>query len=395
MTTISNLEAHGIPVTAYGKPLDTTKVVYSPEELRSLLDLGLDEQGREAHYQALYGGITPANTGASIAQTISAHVVGNAALSDEAKAQAATAFPLTVHVAAAAGPLTVNAANSPYDLSTPDGSLKTVTYTDVIIEQGGYFVCYATPLSFTCTTLTRVGNSGSGAADFNIQGRTGSTPAAPGAPTGATQASGGYGGECSSAGISGHGGGPGNPGATGTPGTSGGPGGDGLPSQQATIVIQTTLNNPITIFTQSGPGGTGGNGGPGGPGQQGGNGGGGVTCGCTGNAGGQGGDGGTGGTGGTAGNGGNGVDAHANIAVYVPSPADVGKVTYASQSAFPGNPGTPGTGGPGGGGGTGGGGGKDNGGGSHGGTGAQGATGARGLAGAGTGVAASVTVSPL
>jgi hypothetical protein len=60
MTSISNLEAHGVPVTAHGGPLETTVPVYDADQLRSLLDLGLDEAGREAHYQALFGGVAPA-----------------------------------------------------------------------------------------------------------------------------------------------------------------------------------------------------------------------------------------------------------------------------------------------------------------------------------------------
>ena len=88
MTTISKLEAHGIPVTAGGKLVKTTTVVQNIDQLRSLLDHGFDEAGREAHYQALFGGIsTPDGTGASTAQRLAAHVVGNAELSEEDKAQ--------------------------------------------------------------------------------------------------------------------------------------------------------------------------------------------------------------------------------------------------------------------------------------------------------------------
>jgi hypothetical protein len=55
MTTISNLEAHGIPVTGDGKLVKTTTVVQNVDQLRSLLDHGFDQAGREAHYQALFG----------------------------------------------------------------------------------------------------------------------------------------------------------------------------------------------------------------------------------------------------------------------------------------------------------------------------------------------------
>ncbi|HEX3958639.1 MAG TPA: hypothetical protein VHZ03_18760 [Trebonia sp.] len=393
MTSISTLEAHGIPVTAHGKPLETTTVVYNVDQLRSLLDLGLNAEGREAHYQALFGGVSTLDeVGASLTQRVSAHVIGNGQVSQEDNAAVATAFPLTVHVAASAQPLTVTGR---YDLSTPDGSPKIVSFTDVILEQGGYFVCEATPLMFTCDTLTRKGNAGTGGADFNILGKTGTTPGTPGpAPNYSSQAGAGYNGECSSAGIAGHGGGTGTNGGPGNPGTPGGNGGPGVPSMQATITITTTLVNPISIFTQSGPGGKGGNGGQGGAGQQGGNGGNGVTCDCTGNAGGQGGEGGPGGKGGRAGNGGNGTDAAANIQVWVPSAGDVPRVIYTSSPAAPGKAGDPGHGGAGGAGGTGGSGGKNNSGGGSGGSRNPGPMGDAGDDGAVPGVAASVTVSP-
>ena len=211
MTTIDQLAAHGIPVTAPagGGPVETKTVVHNVGQLRSLLDLGLDQQGRQAHYEALFGGIQPATTGAQataadggvpLSQRIAAHVVGNADLSDEDRAAIAPAFPLTAHVTAAPGPITVS---SRYDLSTPDGSVRIVSFTDVTLEQGGYFVCESTPLTFTCQTLTRTGDSGSSAADFNIFGKPGATPATPPTPAAASQAAAGANGECSSAGIAG------------------------------------------------------------------------------------------------------------------------------------------------------------------------------------------------
>ena len=392
MTTISQLEANGVPVTAHTGQLDTTVPVYNTDQLRSMLDLGLDEQGREAHYQALFGGVSsPVGASADVVQKVTAHVTGNGQLTAEDKAAAAPMFPLAMSVSAATAPLTVN---SRYDLSTPDGSPKIASFTDVVLEQGGYFVCYGTPLTFTCNTLTRNGNSGSPSiADFNIFGHDGTTPPTPATPPGASQAASGYTGECSSAGIAGHGGGPGNPGAAGTPGSSGSPGGPGTPSMPATITIQQTLTGNISIFSQSGRGGQGGNGGQGGPGQQGGNGGNGVTCDCTGNAGGQGGDGGAGGTGGAAGNGGNAADAAGNVVIRVPNSADVKMVTFTTAPAPPGGPGTPGPGGTPAAGGNGGSGGKNNSGGSSGGTGNYGASGAQGQPGSVTGTAAKITVA--
>ncbi|MFI5062491.1 MAG: hypothetical protein ACHP9Z_00720 [Streptosporangiales bacterium] len=401
MTTIDGLEAHGIPVTALasGGPVETKTVVHDVGQLRSLLDQGLDQQGRQAHYKALFNGIQPAATGgaadggAALSQRIAAHVVGNADLSDEDRAAIAPAFPLTAHVTAAPGPLTVS---SRYDLSTPDGSVRIASFTDVTLEQGGYFVCESTPLTFTCTTLTRNGNSGSSAADFNILGKTGITPPSPPTPAAAGQAAPGTPGQCVGKGIAGDGGGPGSPGAPGTPGTAGANGNPGTPSMPATITIQTalTVTEQLTIYSQSGPGGQGGNGGAGGPGQQGGDGGNGVTCDCTGNAGGQGGNGGRGGAGGAAGNGGNGIAAAGNIVIRVPSQADVAKVHHTAAAAPPGAAGQPGPGGPGGAGGMGSSGGKNNSGGGQGGSSGPGATGAQGQPGTVSGKAAQITVTP-
>ena len=397
MTTIGNLEAHGIPVNAGGKLVKTTTVVQNVEQLRSLLDDGFDAAGREAHNQALFGGISaPDETGASTAQRLAAHVIGNADLSEEDKAQVAGAFPMTVNVVASpesAGPLTVNSA---YNLSSSSGP-TIVSFTDVILEQGGYFVCEGTVLSFTCNTLTRNGNTGNSAfADFNILGITPAPPAPQKVPIPPDQAGPGANGDCSSAGISGRSGADGTPGRSGTPGNAGTPGGAGIPSQAATIKIMTALNNPISIYSQSGNGGTGGDGSTGGTGQQGGNGGNGATCDCTGNGAGNGGNGGTGGVGGLAGDGGPSTDAQGNIAVYVPAQADVQKVSFTPEQANPGNPGNPGNGGLGGAGGNGGSGGKNNGNGSPGGPGTGGAQGTRGQAGSGQhGAAAQITVSPL
>ena len=65
MTTIAQLQAAGIPVTAAanGGPVETKTVVQNVDQLRSLLDVGLDQQGRQAHFEALFNGIQPAATG--------------------------------------------------------------------------------------------------------------------------------------------------------------------------------------------------------------------------------------------------------------------------------------------------------------------------------------------
>jgi hypothetical protein len=382
VTTIDQLQAHGIPSAADGGVVETKTVVHTAEQLRALLDLGLDDQGRQEHYEALFGGTKPVDDdGGLLSRRIAAHVIGNASLSDEDRAAIAPAFPLTAYVTAAAGPLTISSA---YDLSTPDGSVRIVSFTDVVMNQGGYFVCESTPLTFTCETLTRNGNSGSSImADFNILGKVGSTPQPPPAPPGnQTQASPGAPGQCTSAGVAGSGGGAGSPGQTGTHGTAGSPGGDGTPSMQASITIQKTLTAAqLTVRTQSGPGGQGGAGGAGGAGQIGGRGGDGATCDCTGNGGGPGGTGGQGGDGGAGGAGGNGVDAAGNVAIRVPTTADTKKVQKLPQQALPGPGGLGGPGGAGGGGGYGGSGGKGNAGGGNGGSGNSGAYGPPGQSG--------------
>ena len=341
----------GIPQGAVGgaRPLDTTITIHTVDQLRDLLDVGLNDDARADHLDALYDGVQiPHEDGQpTLVHRVAQHVVGAQQLSAEDRAATEQAFPLQVKVLASPGPITINA---PKDLSTPDGSLSVVEATDVTIEQGGYFFCRSTPLLFTCNTLTRHGNTGSSNwLDFNILGKVGATPPTPPQPGAAGQAGKGKDGECSSGGIAGTGGQKGTDGGQGTKGTDGDQGGDGTPSQQATIVIKSKLNaDKLTVFTQSGPGGKGGDGGKGATGQQGGNGGNGVTCGCTGNGGGPGGEGGRGGPGGRAGDGGNGVDAAANIVVKVPTDADRKKVDPKSADAPPGDPGNFGQGGDGG-----------------------------------------------
>lgn len=402
MTMISQLEALGVPVPAAGDgPLETRVLVHSAEQLRSLLDLGLDADGRQAHHTALFGDVTPDSGtaaaddgGASVLRRVTAHVFGNRELSAEDQAEIAPIFPLTVHASVATGPLTVS---SRLDLSRTDGAPVIVAYTNVTLLQGGYIVCQGTPLVFTCETLSRIGDSGTAdVADFNILGRTGAAQLAPATPGAAGQAASGAPGQCSSVGIAGQGGGAGNPGAAGTPGTDGAHGNQGTPSMPTTITISKTLTaTQLTVFTQSGAGGQGGDGGQGGAGQQGGNGGNGVTCDCTGNGGGAGGDGGHGGPGGRAGDGGNGVDATANVVIRVPAQQDAKKVVTSSAFAPPGGPGHPGPGGAGGAGGGSSSGGKNNSGGSGGGTGSPGATGGLGVAGTVYGKPAQFSVGPL
>lgn len=384
----------GIPPDAFksGKPVETTIIVYDIKQLKDLLDHGFNEAGRQAHVEALFDGIDTSADG-GLMHRVHRSICGNDELSQEDRDVVDPVFPLQMSVYLAPEPRVVN---SRWDISTPDGSLRVVELTDLRIEQGGYIVCSATPLSFTCNTLTRTGSTGTNAADFNILGVTPPQPKTPDTPGAATQAAKGKNGECSSGGIAGSGGQRGTDGKTGTDGPDGTRGSNGKASQQATIVIMKTLTaGKLTIFTQSGPGGRGGDGGQAGKGQQGGAGGDGVSCGCTGNGGGPGADGGRGGQGGRAGDGGNGVDAAMNIVVKVPQQADVDKVDWTPESAPPGNPGEPGPGGDGGDGGGGGGGGKHNSGGGTGGTAGPGPRGKQGDPGTISGKAAKVDVKVL
>ncbi|MEQ1955433.1 hypothetical protein [Mesorhizobium sp. CN2-181] len=365
------------------------------DQLRHVLDLGHSDEGRAAHFSSLFGGIS--TDGDELIQRVQEYVLGNGALTEADRAAVAKAFPLNIYVSAdPAGPLTIDA---PYDLSTSDGSTRVAIFTDVTMNPGGYFICSATPLQFTCSTLTRVG-AGGAAGDFNILGKTGADIQAPGGQSAPGQAQNGASGQCSSAGIAGQGGGNGSTGAAGATGASGGRGNDGVASQMATITITGAVTTPqgqqILVASRSGTGGTGQPGGPGQPGGQGGNGGNGVSCGCTGNGGGTGGPGGSGGNGGPGGPGGNGVNASANVVVSALA-TEIPKILQGGVTAeVPfgngGAGGSPAAGGPGGGGSSGG---KNNNGGSGGGTGGAGATGSQGDPGTVRGQPAKVIIQPL
>ena len=322
--------------------ISVTVDVESIDQLRSLLDLGFDTKEREAHYNTMFEGIEPPD---SLLDRLYRYVVGGGDLSDEDRASVASVFPLSVALTTAPGPITVK---TPVDLSSLTGN-RVACFTDVTMEQGGYFTCSATNLTFICDTLTRSGTSGGSAADFNILGKQGApqpTPKTPPAPEAAGQ---GTNAECSSPGIKGGPGGPGNPGKVCTNGDDGLNGNDGQPSLPATIMIKKKISlvspvKSLSFVGQSGPGGNGGDGGKGGPGQKGGRGGGGSGCCGECSNGGVGGDGAKGGKGGKAGNGGNGIDAIGNITVATPSEYWT-LLSYDPREAPWGNPGNPGPGG--------------------------------------------------
>jgi hypothetical protein len=388
---IDQLSEFGIPKEVLDKEVvDTSVMIYTIQQLSDLLKIG-DDDARAALVAAVFDGIPAAEGHDGMPDRVERHVLGGAPLSDGDLEAAERALPLTAHVYASSAPVVVN---SPWNLSTTDGSIRVVDIQgELQLKDGGFIVCAGTRLQFSCNTLTRTGSAGGPFSDFNILGVTPPKPGTPVQPSPAAQAQAGSPGQCSSGGIAGSGGQPGTGGATGAEGTAGVRGGDGQPSQWAVITIATQLNaSQLTIATQSGAGGTGGDGGQGATGQQGGNGGNGVSCGCTGNGGGSGASGGPGGKGGRAGDGGNGVDAAGNVTVKVPLPADVAKVQPSRAPAAPGQPGSPGLGGGGGAGGNGGSGGKHNDGGSNGGSGGEGSSGDRGSPGTVTGSSAQIIV---
>ncbi len=397
------LSSLGVPQGAASDGTVHTPInLHNPAQLKDLVDTGQPPEQRAQHAAALLDGITaPAGQpGVALVHRLIGHVVGNDELSDEDQAQLAQASPITAHVTAqppAAAPMQVN---DVWDVSTPDGSLKVIDLPNGLeLQDGGCIVARATPLQFTCSSLTRTGAPPAGySGDFNILGKPGAPAATPAPPPGLGQAQNGAPGECMSAGVAGRGGENGANGQQGTAGTAGLPGNAGVASAIATVIITASLTltgaakQQLVVATQSGPGGQGGNGGQGGPGQQGGNGGNGAVCNCTGNGGGSAGAGGQGGTGGRAGDGGNGIDAAGNIAVYVPAGVRTSVVQAVAIPAPPGQPGTPGPGGGHGAPGSPGAGGKNSIAGAPGGVGPGGETGAPGNPGTHAGAPARVTV---
>lgn len=375
--------------------IDALITVEDIESLKEMLDLGFDQQTREAHVKALFQGITQGSDAASaLLRRVHEFIFGTAELSPEDRKLVDSAFPLELGVIAAPD----KTINSEWNLGKST-SPQLVNVGTLTIEQGGYISIQNTMLTFNVDTIIRNGNTGSGSiGDFNIlgvagaAGSTGPTPDAPG------QAQSGNPGNCSSAGIAGSPGGNGSTGAEGTMGGTGTKGSDGLPSMPATININKGIQlgpnaAQIVIRTASGAGGAGGAGGTGSRGGKGGNGGNGVSCGCTGNAGGSGGQGGKGGRGGTGGPGGNAVDAAGNVIVNVPAQF-ANLIVPMPMTVGPGVGGAAGAGGSGGDGGSGGSGGKHNSGGSSGGSGAPGDQGQQGPGGTQQGKAATVLVQP-
>lgn len=385
----------GDPANWVTEEIDALIIIEGIDTLKEMLDLGYDQQAREAYVKALFEGVTQgSDDGSALLRRVHEFIFGTAQLSAADRKLVESAFPLELGVVAAPD----KKINSQWHLGK-SASPQIINVGTLTIEQGGYVTIENTLLTFNVDTIIRNGNTGSANnGDFNIlgvaggPGSTGGTPSAPG------QAQNGEPGNCSSAGIAGRSGGNGSTGAVGTIGDAGGKGGDGLPSMPATINISKGIQlganvSQIIVRTQSGAGGAGGAGGTGSKGGKGGNGGNGVTCGCTGNSGGTGGQGGKGGPGGVGGQGGNAVDAAGNIIVNVPA-AVANLIVPVPLQAQPGAGGPAGAGGSGGDGGGGSSGGKHNSGGSAGGSGAPGDPGKPGSGGTQVGKPATVLVQP-
>ena len=176
--------------------MDTTVTVEYIAQLKSLLDLGLDDKGRAEHFAALFAATGGGGEGFAdeLVRNIAAYAVGDEALSDDAREAVAPAFPLTMAVSADPEPITVDGKK---DLSHTDGTPSLALFTDVTMKPGGYFYCSATNLTFTCDTFARA-DSIAGGSDFQILGLTPATPAKPATPGPAGQAESGGPGECSS-----------------------------------------------------------------------------------------------------------------------------------------------------------------------------------------------------
>ena len=190
MSVSQILSSLGVPE---GAASDGTRIsLHNPAQLRDLLDIGLPPGQRAQHAEALLDGVTapPGQPDVSLAQRLTGHVVGNDELSAEDHAKLAPALPVTAHVTAqppAAGPKQVNFV---WDVSTPDGSLAVIALPNGLeLLDGGCIVARATPLHFTCSSLTRTGGPPAGySGDFNILGRPGAPVATPGAPPAPGQA---------------------------------------------------------------------------------------------------------------------------------------------------------------------------------------------------------------
>lgn len=319
-----------------------TKTIPDVEHLKTFLDAGLCENGRQSRFDNLFGNIIPPTQEPQdqLIHQIQEYIFGNGKLSKPEMQQANALFPMDVAVIVAQS----KDVSSEWNLTDPNVPIVKVELGTLNLKQGGYIVIHGQSLEFTVDTINRDGNSGSADyADFNILGVDGATPATAGTPTSPGTASKGTVANCNGGSA-----GTGHTGAPGSPGDPGAPGNKPTPSMAAEIIITTSIGgtaNEISFLTRSGAGGKGGKGGKGAKGGTGGTGGDGARCTCTGRPGGTGGIGGTGGRGGKGGDGVNGVDAAGNIIINVPQSEYLKVATPLKKDAPPGERGTGGDGG--------------------------------------------------
>ncbi|MBV9762798.1 MAG: hypothetical protein JO340_19725 [Acidobacteriaceae bacterium] len=383
---------HSRELLEKGVAIQSRIVVENVEQLRELLDLGLNKEGREKLVEEMFEGIPtpPGDTAAGLLNRVEKYLYGNAELSHETRRLIESLFPMTI--SADSNPN--ETISTKYLLTSPD-SVYVKNWGTLTLADGGCLIANSKGVQITIEKLIRTGKAPQPYSDINILGTTGAAGA-----TGGTGGTGGQGdkgkdGYCSSGGIAGPGGENGKTGGQGIVGGTGGTGSDGSPSQLATIeIFSFGSTGTISVATRSGTGGAGGKGGTGGRGGTGGKGGNGVTCACTGNGAGSGARGGTGGTGGRGGQGGNAVAAAANVVIRVPA-QNISQIFPLSAPVPPGSGGPAGVAGAGGPGGGGGSGGKYNGNASGGSTGAGGVTGTGGTGGTQSGAAAKINIEPL
>ena len=291
MTSFDKLRQLGVSFGANGdEAVDTTVMVESIDQLKWLLDIGLDDKGRAEHFAVLFAATGGGGEGFAdeLVRNIAAYAVGDEALSDDAREAIAPAFPLTIggdrrsatdHRGREEGSQPHRRHAEPRALHRRD-------------DEAGWLLLLRGHQSDLHLRHVHPGRlDRRDGSDFQIVGLTAARPRRSRTTPGqAGRAGSGGPGECSSGrdrratAV-----GDGTTGDRGTKGTDGTDGDNGTGSQAATIWIKKALTAPQLVFyTQSGPGAKGGDGGDGGLGQPGGNGGNGVSCGCTGNAGGSG-----------------------------------------------------------------------------------------------------------
>ena len=334
-----------------GETIRTTVKIASFEDFKDIFGGSLTEAQRDAHSAAHKS--RPASPDGTLAllDELERHVYGRHTLSEQARAYAQTAFPISAKVVSATDLII----SSDETLGPADAPV--VINCNKLTFSGGSIRAITTSLHITAHEL-EIKGSGSTPFHIGILGEKGETGrrGKDGAPY-AEPAKSGKKGKTYSPGLCKSSGGNGEDGERGRDGTDGEQGDNGRGSMSAFINIEKFSGSiPFVIFTESGAGGDGGDGGDGGRGQDGGKGGKGCDSGCSGTSGGNGGKAGEGGDGRNGGDGGRAADAWGDIYVTFPkdasallltnkSTASPGKYGNAGKAGLPGEPGKGGSGG--------------------------------------------------